>query len=88
MTNYHEMAVALAEEVLASEQSKDYADARNALEENPENKEIEAEFLRMRADYLELVGSVIGTLQTTLGVIPTRTSCCSSGSGGCCGGKR
>ncbi|MDR2167858.1 MAG: YlbF family regulator [Clostridiales bacterium] len=75
----HEKAALLAEEILASEASKDYADAWAAAEESPENKEILMEFDRLRAEYKELIDSTIGVLLMKLGFA----------TGGCggCGGR-
>jgi len=88
MTTYIEKARALANEVLSSEESKDYADAAAAAEENPSDTDKMAEFLRCKAEYEELVGSIFNTMQMALGVELTKKKCCSSGGAGCCKGRK
>jgi cell fate (sporulation/competence/biofilm development) regulator YlbF (YheA/YmcA/DUF963 family) len=81
MTIDHEKAVNLAREILASEASKDYADARAAVAENPENKDFALEYYRLKAEYEELVNSVIEVLKINL-------VAAAGGCGGCCGGRK
>jgi len=73
MTIYHKKAVELAEEILRSEASKDYADARDLGTDE--------EYLRLKTEYHEMVNSVIETFRQTLGLgiespCPKQGGCC------------
>jgi len=87
MTVYIEKARALANEILASEESKDYADAAALAEENPDDNAKMTEFLQKKAEYMELVTAVLSVMKMTLGVENVKKKCCSSG-GGCCKGRK
>jgi len=90
MNIYFEKARKLADEILASEESKDFAEAAATLENNPGDKGLEADYLILRAEYAELVSGVVNIIQDTLGV-KTAGGCggCGGGSGGgCCGGHK
>ena len=77
MTIYHQKAIELAEEILRSEASKDYADARDEGSDE--------EFLRLRAEYFELVDSVLEIFKKTLGIEETAgCGCPNKTTGGCC----
>jgi len=58
----------LAESILASEQAKDYADAWANFEAAPDDEARRAEFIKLRAEYMELAGAVIAMLRDALGV--------------------
>jgi len=79
MTIYHQKAIELAEEILRSEASKDYADARD--------EGTDEEFLRLRAEYHDLVNSVTETLRRHCGLDPQSPQVCAcpnKTAGGCC----
>ena len=77
MTIYHEKAKALAYELLQSEASKDYADAKAAFRAGEMDDEATTkEFLRLKAEYEQLVNSVIETLRMNLGLPANAGSCC------------
>lgn len=85
MTIYQEKARKLAEEVLISDISKDYAHAFARYEENAQDPMAQEQFLRARAEYQVMVESVVGMIRTVTGVDEAPKG---GGCGGCCGGKR
>ncbi|MCL2619697.1 MAG: hypothetical protein FWD97_02020 [Defluviitaleaceae bacterium] len=85
MTIYQEKARMLAEEVLVSDISKDYAHAFAEYEENTDDGQAQERFLRARAEYQVMVESVVGMIRTVTGVDEAPSG---GGCGGCCGGRR
>ncbi|MCL2169602.1 MAG: hypothetical protein FWB74_06225 [Defluviitaleaceae bacterium] len=83
---YHEKALELANEILASEESKNFADAAAEFERNPEDETVRAELIRFKNDYEVLIGSVMGVMHMALGVSPVSSGCGGGGCGGCGGG--
>jgi cell fate (sporulation/competence/biofilm development) regulator YlbF (YheA/YmcA/DUF963 family) len=82
MSIYHEIAVELANAILASEVSKDYVDSKAAFRADDEESELAlAEYLRCKAEYENLINSVIETFKNALGLETL------SG-GGCCRGRK
>jgi len=88
VTIYQEKARRLAEEILISDISKDYAHRFAEYEENMDSEEARERFLRTRAEYQVLVESVVGMIRTVTGVDEAPTSSGLGGCGGCCGGRR
>ncbi|MCL2575187.1 MAG: YlbF family regulator [Defluviitaleaceae bacterium] len=80
MTIFEEKAKELADDILRSELSKDFADAQAAAEANPDDEAAMAEFLQLRTEYYNLINSVLATIKSVLGDVPKK-SCCG---GGCC----
>jgi len=84
VTIYQEKARNLADELLLSEASKNYAHAFARLEEDLDNADTRERFLRARAEYRVLVEGVVGMIRTITGV----DEVAGGGCGGCCGGGR
>ena len=85
MTIYETKAQDLANEILISDESKNYSYALVNLQAEPDNDQAIADFMRYKSDYETLINSALDILQGTLGISFGGGGGCGGGGGGCCG---
>lgn len=87
MTNYNEKTSEFARLILASDESKYFADATDALKGDIENPLLRTEFLQKKSEYEEFANNILEALRDKLGLPTSSGGGCGCGSGGCCRGR-